>query len=205
MKPTVKNIIFDLGGIFLSLNYQLTKDAFIALGIKDFDEHFTQHHANDLFERLEKGKISEIDFYDELRQATGLQASNEAIKTAWNAMLLGFIQEKIEWLKAIKQRYNVYLFSNTNQIHYDAFMDLYVRDIGTNDFNTHFIKAYYSQYMGLRKPYPESFQHILDEQNLLAAETLFIDDTEKNIVAANELGLQTILLLPPTTVLDLNL
>jgi glucose-1-phosphatase len=205
MKPTVKNIIFDLGGIFLSLNYQLTKDAFIALGIKDFDEHFTQHHANDLFERLEKGKISEIDFYDELRQATGLQASNEAIKTAWNAMLLGFVPEKIEWLKSIKQRYNVYLFSNTNQIHYDAFMDLYVRDIGTNDFNTHFIKAYYSQYMGLRKPYPESFQHILDEQNLLAAETLFIDDTEKNIVAANELGLQTILLLPPTTVLDLNL
>jgi len=205
MKPTVKNIIFDLGGIFLSLNYQLTKDAFIALGVKDFDEHFTQHHANDLFEKLEKGQITETEFYDELRAATSLQASNDEIKAAWNAMLLGFIPEKIEWLKAIKQRYNVFLFSNTNQIHYDAFMDLYVRDIGTNDFNTHFIKAYYSQYMGLRKPYAASFLHIIHEQNLQVAETLFIDDTEKNIVTANELGLQTILLLAPQTVLDLEL
>ena len=84
-------------------------------------------------------------------------------------------------------------------------MDLYVRDIGTNDFNTHFIKAYYSQYMGLRKPYAASFLHIIHEQNLQVAETLFIDDTEKNIVTANELGLQTVLLLAPQTVLDLEL
>jgi putative hydrolase of the HAD superfamily len=48
--------------------------------------------------------------------------------------------------------------------------------------------------MGLRKPYPEAFQFILDEQQLNPAETLFIDDTPKNITGAQAVGLQTVFL-----------
>ena len=57
----------------------------------------------------------------------------------------------------------------------------------------------------MRKPYAASFQYILNEQHLLAVETLFIDDTYKNIVGAEEAGLQTIHLVAPQTVLDLDL
>ena len=204
MKAT-KNIIFDLGGIFLHLNYQLTKDLFIEYGVIDFDEFFTQHHANDLFEDLEKGKINPEEFYDAFRKETKTNLSNEEIKAAWNAMLVSFPKERIEWLKGIKDKYNIYLFSNTNQIHYDRIMELYNRDLGTKDFNELFIKPYYSHEMGLRKPYADSFLHILEERQLDAAETLFIDDTIKNIEGANELGLQTIHLVAPKTVLDLDL
>jgi putative hydrolase of the HAD superfamily len=204
MKAT-KNIIFDLGGIFLNLNYQLTKDLFIEYGITDFDDLFTQHHANDLFEDLEKGKITPAEFYDAFRKETKTELSNEEIKKAWNAMLVSFPKERIDWLKSIKDKYNIYLFSNTNQIHYDRIMELYNRDLGTDDFNELFIKPYYSHEMGLRKPYADSFLHILKEQQLDAAETLFIDDTIKNIEGANELGLQTIHLVAPKTLLDLDL
>ncbi|MBC7722438.1 MAG: HAD family phosphatase, partial [Pedobacter sp.] len=164
MQP-IKNIIFDLGGIFLDIHYHLTKDAFINLGIKNFDDLFTQHHANDLFEDLETGKISENDFYDLFRKEANINLSNEQIKKAWNALLGSFPLEKLKWLKDIKQKYNIYLFSNTNQIHYDAFMKIYEAETGKNDFNQHFIKAYYSQNIGLRKPYPESFLYIINEQN----------------------------------------
>ena len=181
----IKNIIFDLGGIFLEIHYQLTKDAFINLGIKNFDELFTQHHANSLFEDLETGKISEPEFYNRFKADAGLTLTDAEIKTAWNALLGNFPLERLEWLKNIKTKYNVYLFSNTNQIHYDAFMKIYETNTGKNDFNDHFIKAYYSQYLGLRKPYPESFFAILQEQGLVAEETLFIDDTVKNIEAAD--------------------
>jgi len=201
----IKNIIFDLGGIFLNLNYQLTKDLFIKYGVVDFDDFFTQHHANTLFEDLEKGNITPEQFYDAFRAETNTNLTNEEIKEAWNAMLVSFSKERIDWLKKIKDKYNIYLFSNTNQIHYDAIMELYKRDLGSDDFNLHFIKPYYSHEMGLRKPYSDSFIHILAEQGLVAEETLFIDDTIKNIEGAIELGLQTIHLVAPRTLLDLEL
>lgn len=201
----IKNIIFDLGGIFLDIHYQLTKNAFINLGIKNFDELFTQHHANDLFEDLETGKISEASFYNLFRKEANINLSDEQIKTAWNALLGGFPIERLVWLQKIKEKYNIYLFSNTNQIHYNAFMKIYEQETGKNNFDKHFIKAYYSQNIGLRKPYPESFLHIINEQNLVPAETLFIDDTIKNIEGAKAVGLQTIHLIAPKTLLDLNL
>jgi putative hydrolase of the HAD superfamily len=204
MQP-IKNIIFDLGGVFLNIHYQLTKDAFVNLGIKNFDELFSQHHANDLFEDLETGKISEQTFYNLFRKEANIDLSDNQIKTAWNALLGSFPLERLDWLKNIKHHYKVYLFSNTNQIHYDAFMKIYEEENGKNDFNAHFIKAYYSQNIGLRKPYPASFLHIINEQNLVPDETLFIDDTIKNIEGAKAVGLQTIHLVAPQTLLDLDL
>jgi putative hydrolase of the HAD superfamily len=201
----IKNIIFDLGGIFLEIHYQKTKDAFTNLGITDFDALFTQHHANHLFEDLEMGKISETEFYERFRHDGKVNFTDAEIKEAWNAMLGDFPLERIEWLKIIKQKYNVFLFSNTNQIHYNAFMAIYASNTGKADFNDHFIKAYYSQYLGLRKPYANSFLAILEEQNLKAEETLFIDDTIKNIEAADALGIKTIHLVAPKTLLDLEL
>lgn len=204
-KSGIKNIIFDLGGIFMNINYALTEKAFIQLGATNFADLYTQHHANDLFESLETGKITPDHFCEALRKATNTTLSNNEIYTAWNAMLLDFPLERLQWLQEIKQRYNIYLYSNTNQIHYDAFIQIANNTIGSNTFNSYFIKAYYSHEFGWRKPYAASYTAILQEQNLIAAETLFIDDTLKNITGAQEAGLQTIHLVAPNTVLDLDL
>lgn len=204
MQP-IKNIIFDLGGIFMNLNFKLTEQAFIDLGIKEFPQMFNQHHSNDLFEELETGKISEDSFYRKFREATQTNLANEQIKTAWNALLLNFPPERLQWLEKVRTQYKVYLFSNTNIIHYEAFREILVRENNCTDFDNYFIKAYYSHDLGLRKPHIESFQKILEEQGLAAAETLFIDDTLKNIEGAQKAGLQTLHLVAPRTVLDLDL
>ncbi|MFY7653000.1 MAG: HAD family hydrolase [Chitinophagaceae bacterium] len=201
----IKNIIFDLGGVFLTLDYQKTETAFEALGIHAYKSLFKQHYSSPLFEELETGKITEAEFYNAFREITQSLASNEAIKNAWNAMLLHFPKERLEWLEKIKDKYNIYLFSNTNQIHYDAFMEIFGKEHPGKNFNNFFIKAYYSQFLGLRKPTVESYEAILKEQQLNAAETLFIDDTYINIEGAAKAGLQTIWLKAPTTLLDLNL
>ena len=189
----------------MNLDFKLTEQAFIDLGITHFPEMFTQHHSNDLFEQLETGKISPEEFYDAFRTETQSSLSNEQIKKAWNALLLDFPAERLHWLDRIRQQYNVYLFSNTNQIHYDAFIDIFRKETGKPELNGYFIKAYYSHELGLRKPYVASFLKILEEQNLNPAETLFIDDTYKNIEGAQNAGMQTIHLVAPETVLDLDL
>lgn len=204
MQP-IKNIIFDLGGVFMNLDFSLTEKAFAALGVERFQEMFSQHHSNDLFEQLETGKISPEAFYDAFREESGISRSNEQIREAWNALLLDFPQERLDWLGEMAVKYRVYLYSNTNKIHYDAFMDILRTENNCTDFNDYFLNAYYSHELGLRKPYAASFKKILELENLVAAETLFIDDTFKNIQGAKQAGLQTRHLVAPETVLDLGL
>ena len=201
----IKNILFDLGGVFIDIDFKATENAFISLGISNFNDYFTQHTASSLFEDLETGKTSPEEFYERFRTETGSTISDEEIKNAWNAMLGNFHLERLNWLEVIGFKYNIYLYSNTNQIHYDAFQKIYQQCSGKDNFDSYFIKAHYSHEIGVRKPYPKSFAKVLTIENLVAEETLFIDDTFKNIEGAKQAGLQTILLLPPTTVLDLDL
>jgi epoxide hydrolase-like predicted phosphatase len=200
----VKNIIFDLGGVILSIDYNKTAEAFKQLGVTHFDELYNQHKASPLFEDLETGRISEEEFFTEFTQLCGTELKKEDITKAWNAMLGYFPKERIELLKELKQRYNLFLFSNTNKIHFDAFQKLFREQIGGN-FDDFFVKAYYSHTMQQRKPNKDAFEFILKEQNLKPEETLFIDDTEGNIQPAKDLGIQTVHLKPPTTILDLGL
>jgi putative hydrolase of the HAD superfamily len=201
----VHNIIFDLGGVFINLDFQKTTQAFQQLGIQNFQQFFSQNHSNDLFIALETGKITANEFFELLRKTTGINADNQTITDAWNAMLLNFPPERIEWLNKINKQYPVYLFSNTNIIHYNCFMQLFPRDVGMQNFNEQFLKAYYSHEMGMRKPDADGFEYILQQNNLKPEETLFIDDTLANINTAKALGFQTIHLTAPQTVLDLRL
>jgi len=201
----IKNIIFDLGGVFLTLDYQKMENAFIDLGIKNFHEFFTQHHSSPLFADLETGKITEHEFYEGLRTLSKLNISDDDFRNAWNSILLSFPEERLKWLEEIQKKYKIYLFSNTNQIHYDAFMDIYSKVAADKEFNQYFIKAYYSHELGLRKPDRISYEKIIKEQGLNPAETLFIDDTLKNMTGAKEAGLQILHLAAPMTVLDLDL
>lgn len=199
----IKNIIFDLGGVFLEVDYHRTERAFVALGVSNFHDLFTHHHANPVFELLETGKVTPAQFYELFRQASGTTLTDGQIRTAWNAMLGNFYTEALQWLQPVKERYNVYLFSNTNQIHQEAFTESFRQQTGQEGFDGYFIKAYYSHTLGMRKPYPESFKAILNEQKLAAEETAFIDDSFKNVQGAVEAGLTGILLPPPKRLTEL--
>lgn len=192
----IKNILFDLGGVFLDINYQLTEQAFIDLGIADFGQRFNQQFSNTLFEDLETGKIDPETFYEAFRKETGTDLSNKAIENAWNALLLDFPPERLEWLEMVGKKYPVYLFSNTNIIHYQCFMKMFENKFEGKSFNDYFLKAYYSHEIGLRKPYPYSYTKIMELEQLNPSETLFIDDTLKNIEGAKSAGLQTLWLQP---------
>ncbi len=188
----IKNIIFDLGGIFLKVNYQKTQDTFVELGIANFDEYYRQDFVSKPFKQIEVGEISPEGFYEGIRNITNTKITDTDLEYAWNAMLGEFWLDRLEWLNDINKQYNVYLFSNTNKIHYDAFLNTYNQLNFNKSFHSYFIKDYYSHVLGLRKPNIESYQAILKEQNLEAQETLFIDDTYKNIEGAIEAGLQTL-------------
>lgn len=199
----IKHLIFDLGGVILNIDFQLTNKAFAELGVTDFPTLFSQFHADRLFEDLETGKVGNEAFLEAMRKHTGEHVSEQQIVDAWNAMLLDFPLQRLQLLQQLRQQYSMYLLSNTNAIHLEAFNRSLMQTRGIPSLGVFFDKTYYSHLIGYRKPYKEAYQLILDEHGLNPAETLFIDDTLPNIEGAKAVGLQTVHLQSPRTILDI--
>ena len=191
----VKNIIFDLGNVLYDIDFEIMYKRFHELGIPNFENHFTLNQSDPLFFDLEKGFIDEVAFCSRFNQLYNLSLNKDQIIEAWNSLLIGFREKSLDWLKSNQSNFSLFLYSNTNQPHQDYFLAQYTREIG-GDFNTLFKKPYYSHEMGMRKPDPASFQYILDQEGLIAAETLFIDDNDPNVIAAASVGLQVFHLQP---------
>jgi glucose-1-phosphatase len=192
----IKNIIFDLGGVLLNIDFNRTKKAFENLGVKDFDSFYTKESANPVFEALETGHISPEEFYTALQKHCNPGTTFAQIQSAWNEILLDFRKESIAALPALANRFQIYLLSNTNSIHHAAFTAMFEKEFDGKDFDSHFTRAYYSHTLQKRKPYPETYSYVIKNAGITAAETLFIDDAQANIEGAAEAGLQTKLLLP---------
>lgn len=185
----IKNVIFDLGGVILNIDYHLTINAFKRMGVENFDKLFSQAQQNGIFDRLDKGEVSPKHFRDGLRELTGLNLSDKMIDDAWNAMLLDFPSNRIDLISNVKKHYKTFLLSNTNAIHFDEYNLLLERTFGVKGLSFIFDKEYYSHLIGMRKPDTEVFEHILRENRLIPQETLFIDDSIQHVESAKKLGI----------------
>ncbi len=201
----VKNIIFDLGGVLLDIDPAKTNAAFEKLGIANFKNNYSLHKADSLFDDLETGKASELDFYNGIRNIDNNDLSNRDIEAAWNALLLDFRVESLSWIKQNASKYNFFLLSNTNGIHQKAFYNHFTQQTGQLNFDAYFTKAYYSHQIGLRKPNAAIYNFLLADAGIKAEESIFIDDLLKNIEAAAAAGLQTHHLLPHQRIENLGL
>ena len=197
----IKNIIFDLGGVILNLNYQATTDAFEKLGVKNFENLYNQKEQTELFNNFEKGLISTEKFISQLQQTTAL--SKKQIINAWNAMLLDLPKERLEFILSLKSNYNTYLLSNTNEIHIECFENQLSKKNHLSLFSNCFDKIYYSCRMKDRKPNASCFKKVLSENNLSPKETLFIDDSIQHINTAKKMEINTYLMEQNKSIIDL--
>jgi len=198
----VKNIIFDLGGVIMNIDFKKTEEAFAALGFPDFAQYMTQYHITPFFSAYELGEIDDAAFLQGVRQIAGKPISDPEIIQAWNALLLDFPPENIALLESIKQQYRIFLLSNTNALHHDAFQQTFYKLTGKY-LEDIFEKTYFSHLVHLRKPHAAVYQLVLDENNLNPAETLFIDDTASNFSGAEETGIETFHLKKPLRITEI--
>lgn len=185
----IRNIIFDFGGVIHNIRYENMGKALVRLGAQGMESFYTkggQTHEMDLFE---KGMLSPAEYRDYLRQTTGLPLSDQQADDVVNAVLLDVPRERVALLLALRKKYRLFLFSNTNQINYDCFTQRLHDKYGFDIFTECFERAYFSQLMHTRKPSAEGFRTIMAENNLLPDETLFIDDIAANAEGARQAGL----------------
>lgn len=196
----VKNIIFDLGGVLLNIDFKKTFDAFAALGIENAHAINDRPEVWQLFLDLECGKVEKREF---LRRFRGLVSpslpkeglgwiSDDQITSAFNALLLDYPPERIRLVQELSKKYRVFLLSNTNAIHVEYYNEMLSREFGIENLDQLMEKAFYSNELGCRKPDKEIYQKVLKLADIKAEETLFIDDNEENVKAAEELGIKAI-------------
>jgi len=192
----IKNVIFDFGGVLLNLDFNRSFQAFEALGFADFEKNFSQYTADPLFRKLERGTIDPAAFYDGLRHLLKKNVSDTDLEYAWNAMLLDYRKHSLDFLIPLARKYNLFLLSNTNKIHYDHFSRTLTEETGYGSLESFFTKTWFSHEIHLRKPDKETYEFVLSDGKLHPGETLFIDDSYTNLPNAQELGIQTHLLIP---------
>lgn len=190
----IRHIIFDLGGVLLNIDYNLTEQAFVAAGIRNFSELYAQLHQSELFDRFEMGQMPAKEFVTALINASSQAVTETQIINAWNAMLLDFPLRRLQILQQLHLYYDLFLLSNTNEIHEEAFNGILQRAHGLPSISVLFDRVYLSHRLGMRKPMKEIFQRVLDDNGLKPEETLFIDDSPQHVSGAKLLGIQTIYL-----------
>ena len=201
--PSVKNLIFDLGGVILDLSVDHTLQSFAKLSRLPKEKVQDLYVSTPGFLEYEKGLIDDDTFRGFVRQTFSIQADDASLDECWNAMLRGIPTVKLELLLRLQNEFRVFLLSNTNAIHLEYINGHMLPKNGKeNSLDRYFHKAYYSHRMKKRKPDAEIFEQVLEENNLMPEETLFLDDYAVNIEGAKALGIKTIHVTSPQLILD---
>jgi putative hydrolase of the HAD superfamily len=201
--PSVKNLIFDLGGVILDLSVDHTLDSFAQLSNLSREKVQDLYVKTPGFLEYEKGFLDDRGFRDFVRATFSISAVDDAIDDSWNAMLRGIPAIKLDLLKKLQGEFQVFLLSNTNGIHLQHINEVILPKVSEQTtLDGYFHKAYYSHRMGKRKPDAEIFEQVLEENHLVPEQTLFLDDYAVNIEGAKSLGIKTIHVTSPHLILD---
>ena len=182
----IRNLIFDFGGVLIDLDMEA-----VERGLRNFGLQSAGTELIKISQRYETGQIPTDQFLREVRRSLPGSSADE-IRQIWNATVAGFPKERLNYLEALKASgdYRMFLLSNTNPLHVEQARS----NMGDRDFNRFkncFRQFYLSHEIGMRKPDPEIFQFVLEENDLSPGETLFIDDTREHIESASRLGIRT--------------
>jgi FMN phosphatase YigB (HAD superfamily) len=190
-------IIFDLGGVLIDLDYSKTTKEFEDLGVSNFSDLYSQANQTELFSDFETGKISSQRFINELLNYLPNGISANKVVKAWNAMILGVPQIRLDLLIKLKERFPIFLLSNTNELHVPVVRREWNRitDLPMEHF---FNKIYFSHELGMRKPDKGIFNEVCKREGLIPESTLFVDDSLQHIVGAKNAGLITLHLTDPS-------
>lgn len=185
----IKNIIFDWGGVLIHLNKGRCTEAFSRLGIAVGDELTNPYGQRADLMDFEKGLMTVAEFHDTVRRVYGAQLTDEQIDEAWNALLLDIPDYKLDTLLELKQRYRLYLLSNTNALHWEEGRKRFdYKGYKAEDF---FDQIFLSNEIHELKPSPEAFLKVARLAGIKPEETLFVDDLQASCDAAAALGFHT--------------
>jgi len=170
--------IFDMGGV-LCCDFNDIPVISEYLGITE--ENFFIYSGENFRELLD-GKINSNEFWVRFSLRYGKKVKEELFGKFFNP---GVIQGTKNIIKQLKSNSRVVCGTNTIDSHYYYLLNQGVYDI--------FDELYASNLMGISKPDPNFYWHILNKEGIKPENTVFVDDTEENILSAQKIDINSIL------------
>lgn len=188
----IKNLLFDFGGVIASISKTNAIKRFKEIGVDDIENYLGEFAQKGIFLDIETGKLSREGFYQELRQLTGKNISDKDIDSGWLAFMVEVPEYKLQLLKSLRKKYNMYLLSNTNPIVMEwACSKNFSKD--GEPLSNYFDQMFLSYQIGNIKPSKVAFEAVISGAKIKPEETLFLDDGQSNTDMAKEFGFRTYL------------
>jgi glucose-1-phosphatase len=204
---SIRNIIFDFGGVICDLDIHRSVEKFAAFGEPKpeavLPEADRQKKFQDLVDAYEMGLYSTQGFRNRIKEYYLKEPTNDQVDEAWNILLVGIPEHRIRLLETIRGNYRIFLLSNSNELHYNFYRKNFLEPFGYKEFSDLFERAWFSFRIGMKKPDHNIFDFVLHDKGLIPDETLFIDDTEVHIRSAESVGMNGLHLTPGQDISDL--
>jgi len=183
MSQAPYDYLFDIGNVILRFDF--ARFARAVAPRSQFSVEEILNLTNDPKEEMEANKLDTEAFLQMAMERLDYQGTREEFIRSWQDIfeLNVEVADLIAELKAAGR--NLYLLSNTNQLHVDYFMNEY-------PVFEHFQDWVFSHLAGSSKPDPAIYQVAINQLGLDPAKTIYIDDLEKNIVAGDAAGFQSV-------------
>lgn len=140
--------------------------------------------ASNLVDRIERGRIKPREIYHLFSNELGFEGDYDEFKRLWS----GFFKLHLETaaiFDILVKKHRVYLFSNTNFLHWDHIRRSYA-------FAKKARGAVLSFKLDLRKPDPAIYRYAVKYAGARPCDCVFIDDRIDNVETAVKLGLHGI-------------
>ena len=187
----IKTIVFDLGGVVITLDQPQAVHRFEQLGLKDAAQHLDAYTQQGIFGDLEGGRIDAETFRCELSTLVGREVTTEECCYAWQGYAKEVPQRNLDALVRLhREGYRLLLLSNTNPYMME-WVDSPRFDGHGHAVGHYFDRLYLSYQMGLLKPDETIFRKMLIEEQTSPSDCLFLDDGPRNVAAASQVGFRT--------------
>jgi len=180
-------LLFDIGRVVLDIDFNKTVACWAGhAGCEPTSLVGRITSRDEIYQRHEKGEISDAEFFGALRALLGIGISDAQFLEGWNAIFAGEMPGIAPLLERAAKRLPLYAFSNTNGAHAEHFSASYAGVLG------HFREIFLSSSIGLRKPDAEAYDHVVKAIGAPAERIVFFDDLAENIDGARAHGLRTV-------------
>ena len=183
-------MVFDLGGVLVDLDEARCRGALCALGMERIAQIVDPCYPAEMIGRLERGDLSFHEACDEMRREAGTPGvSDDEIADAYGALVTSIPVAKLRQVEALRKRgVRTYVLSNNNPMAMRRIRKMFEADGHSMEY--YFEKIYLSYELRELKPSEAIFRKMIADSGIEPAETLFIDDGQRNVERARELGFQ---------------
>ena len=187
----MKAIIFDMGGVLVDLDMDACRNAFkYDLGFDEIEQILDPCHQKGIIGDLEEGRVSGDEFRDYVIAGSRPGVTREDVDQAFYKILVGIAPYKIDMLRKLSEKYDIYMLSNNNEVAIKRSREMF-EEAGFS-MNSDFKKCYLSYQMKMLKPSEGFYKAVMSDIGLPASEMVFVDDSQRNVDAAVAAGLPAI-------------